>query len=307
MKQLLFILFLFFLFFSNASFGQDIRGGEIQYRFLGGFEYQIDVYLYTQTSMGISHAGDSTNLSNDITEWHYSFNHTYPGTGTYNIFEGDSFRIASIQNINNSSTEAITLSALLEINPNFSGNNSPVFGNKQTVVDVAGGYFIHNPMAYDMDDDSLSFSLVPTTSSNYSSPPGITIDAHSGVVQMPIAAGKYAINIQVDEWRKVGGTPHRIATTYREMMLDSNSVVGIKEIQQHSDFSFSPNPAHNKLNVECTLQNAELKIYDMMGRVVMEEKVHSPVSTFNFQLPGGVYFVRVSDGEKAVVQKLVVE
>ena len=40
---------------------------------------------------------------------------------------------------------------------------------------------------------------------------------------------------------------------------------------------------------------------------VMEEKIHSPLSTFNFQLSGGVYFLRVSDGEKIAMEKLVVE
>jgi len=82
-----------------------------------------------------------------------------------------------------------------------------------------------------------------------------------------------------------------------------NNVKGIKK----NSFSISPNPAHDRINVECKMQNAELKIYDMMGREVMEEKIHSPLSTFSFQLPGGVYFVRVSDGEKMAVQKLVVE
>jgi hypothetical protein len=72
-------------------------------------------------------------------------------------------------------------------------------------------------------------------------------------------------------------------------------------------FSISPNPAHDKLNVECNLPNAELKIYDMTGRMVQEEKLHSRLSTVNCQLSSGVYFVKVSNGKKEAVQKLVVE
>jgi hypothetical protein len=85
-------------------------------------------------------------------------------------------------------------------------------------------------------------------------------------------------------------------------------ITGTKNISEDNiSLIISPNPAHNKLNIECKLQNAELKIYDIMGREVLEEKIHSSLSTFNFQLLEGVYFVRVSDGSKTAVQKLVVE
>jgi hypothetical protein len=77
--------------------------------------------------------------------------------------------------------------------------------------------------------------------------------------------------------------------------------------EAHTTFSISPNPAHDKLNVECNLPNAELKIYDMTGRMVQEEKLHSPLSTVNCQLSSGVYFVTVAVGDKMSNQKLIVE
>jgi hypothetical protein len=81
----------------------------------------------------------------------------------------------------------------------------------------------------------------------------------------------------------------------------------VNEIGTIIDLKISPNPAHDKLNVECKLPDAELKIYDMTGRMVQEEKLNYQLSTVNCQLSSGVYFVRVIAGEKSSVQKLVVE
>ena len=35
--------------------GQDIRGGEISFTNVSSLTYSFDIYLYTQTSMGILH------------------------------------------------------------------------------------------------------------------------------------------------------------------------------------------------------------------------------------------------------------
>jgi hypothetical protein len=71
--------------------------------------------------------------------------------------------------------------------------------------------------------------------------------------------------------------------------------------------SIYPNPAHNILNVECRMQNAELRVYDITGRVVLQETLHSSLSTINCPLSTGIYLVQVRAGEKVYQQKLVVE
>jgi hypothetical protein len=72
-----------------------------------------------------------------------------------------------------------------------------------------------------------------------------------------------------------------------------------------------PNPAHNSftisLNNQSSLNNSQLTIFDVTGRVVHEQKIQSQLSTVNCQLSAGVYFVKVSDGERVYEQKLVVE
>jgi hypothetical protein len=80
----------------------------------------------------------------------------------------------------------------------------------------------------------------------------------------------------------------------------------IDELNQTS-FSISPNPAHDKLNVECNLQNAELKIYDMTGREVLSRGIGNSKLEIGVEFSPGVYLVKVSDGKQQAVQKLIIE
>jgi len=82
--------------------------------------------------------------------------------------------------------------------------------------------------------------------------------------------------------------------------------VYISEIEQAA-FRLYPNPAHNVFNVECKMQNAELKMYDMMGSEVYSTVLNTKYQTLNTNLSSGIYFVRVAAGEKVYAQKLVVE
>ncbi len=88
--------------------------------------------------------------------------------------------------------------------------------------------------------------------------------------------------------------------------ISLTTTTGIEETDV-TKLSVYPNPAHNFLNVECPMQNAELKMYDMTGRIVLEEELHSPLSTVNCPLSTGIYLVRVEAGDKVWQEKVVVE
>src|SRR5689334_17924729 len=108
---ILFLIILSCNYYSSVA--QDIRGGEIHYSSISLYEYSFDIYLYTQTSLGIDRSreifiplnghidtltGTATHYSNDITQWHYTCTAAYTNSGTYNVFLADSFRVANIQN-----------------------------------------------------------------------------------------------------------------------------------------------------------------------------------------------------------------
>jgi hypothetical protein len=88
--------------------------------------------------------------------------------------------------------------------------------------------------------------------------------------------------------------------------------VGVSEIQpQQSSISIYPNPAHDNftitINEELGIGKWDLGIYDVTGRVVHEQKIHSQLSTVNCQLNAGIYFVKVTAGKRVYAGKLVVE
>jgi hypothetical protein len=88
-----------------------------------------------------------------------------------------------------------------------------------------------------------------------------------------------------------------------DFTLETNQIV-------RNSFSISPNPSHSQITIslnEIKIQSGKFKVFDITGQLVMEEKIHSQFSTFNFQLSSGVYFVEVGDGEKIAVQKLVIQ
>jgi hypothetical protein len=72
-------------------------------------------------------------------------------------------------------------------------------------------------------------------------------------------------------------------------------------------FSIYPNSAHNVLNVECRIKNAELRIYDVSGRIVHQQILTSAYQQINNSLSPGIYLVKVTAGEKVLIKKLVVE
>jgi hypothetical protein len=74
-----------------------------------------------------------------------------------------------------------------------------------------------------------------------------------------------------------------------------------------NDIKLFPNPTNSSFNVECRIQNAELKIYDITGREVFTTTLNSKHQILNPNLSSGVYFVKVTDGEKVFTQKLIIE
>jgi hypothetical protein len=99
-------------------------------------------------------------------------------------------------------------------------------------------------------------------------------------------------------------------------LAKSNGYVGIEEPSVNENgFNIYPNPAHNEFVVESLpggqagseFGERELKIFDMMGRVVHEQRINNKQETINCHLKAGVYFLKVQSGAKVMTEKLVVE
>jgi uncharacterized delta-60 repeat protein len=87
-------------------------------------------------------------------------------------------------------------------------------------------------------------------------------------------------------------------------------VMGIEEEGSAAETAFAiyPNPAHDMLNIECKMENAGLKIYEVTGREIYSVKiVNRNTQIINERFSPGIYFVKVADGDKVYTEKLVIE
>lgn len=189
MKNFLFTILFTFCFFS-FSFATHNRAGEITYRCLGGYTYEILVTTYTKTSSSAAdrcevtvYFGDGDSavfqrfggppsscssgatggnpLPNDIQKNTYKGTHTYPGPFNYTITMTDPNRNAGICNISagNSVNTAFSLQSELVISPFFSCNDSPILNFPPIDNACVGECFEHNPSASDPEGDSLYYEL----------------------------------------------------------------------------------------------------------------------------------------------------
>jgi hypothetical protein len=112
--------------------------------------------------------------------------------------------------------------------------------------------------------------------------------------------------------------------TYLVTVNDSCGCSGSDSIRIHCDsplmtddvstgntFTIQPNPAHSgftiSLNKESGRGNQELEIFDVTGRKVYEQEIHSQLSTVNSELNSGVYLVKVIQAGKVITKKLVID
>lgn len=118
----------------------------------------------SQTVVRSNGGGNGVPLENDIKYNEYVAIHTYPGRGTYKIFMTDPNRNGGILNVNFPASDNIQFhlqTSYTFLNCQFDGPNStPILLQPPVDVGCIGKPFIHNPNAYDVDGDSLSYKLV---------------------------------------------------------------------------------------------------------------------------------------------------
>ena len=187
-------LIITFLIVTFAAFGTHNRAGEITYKRLNNFTYEVTITTYTKTSSVQADRpalefvwGDGTpntvlsRIFEDPTTYadrnikvnRYKGTHTYPGPGKYKLFFNDPNRNSNIINLSppggSSDQVPFYLESELLISPFTStqaANTSPILLYPPIDLACKGAVFEHNPGAYDPDGDSLSYRLVPSKGEN---------------------------------------------------------------------------------------------------------------------------------------------
>lgn len=220
------------------------RAAEITYRHIENLTYEFTITMYTytpsladdsRTFLPISW-GDNTSdeiprvvfqdLDNNYTLNVYRMNHTFSGNGNYIISVEDANRNYGVINITNSINVPMYVETELIINPFLGNNNSAQLLNAPVDNACVGKLYLHNPSAYDPDNDSLSYKLINCKGTYGEDIPGyelpmssnyFIIDSISGELRWdsPILQGEYNIAFMIEEWRQ--GV--KIGSVIRDMQI----------------------------------------------------------------------------------------
>jgi gliding motility-associated-like protein len=216
-------------------FATHNRAGEITFRLVSGYTYEITVTTFTYIPSAANRLqlnvdwGDNTSsvvylngypnklvgrtvLPNNYYRNLYTTRHTYPGPGIYQILMQDPNRNFGIKNIPNSVNVIFSIETTLIISPEIGTNSTPQLLNYPIDNAALGHIFIHNPAAFDPDGDSLSYKITVCTGqdgkpiSNYVLPSysnTFYVDPVIGdlVWDAPTDTGKYNVAMNIEEWR----------------------------------------------------------------------------------------------------------
>jgi gliding motility-associated-like protein len=247
------IIFIYLLCNALCNFATHNRAGEITYKHISGFTYEFTITTYTKLSGesegadrprleivwgdgnrdSINRIAQNTTQYPDVFENIYRMRHTYTGPGNYIVSMSDPNRIGNIINMTNSVNTIFYIEdTVIILNPNNVGyNSSPTLYNQPLDAANVGQRFVHNPNAFDIDGDSMSFTLIPSKQSQISNVngylypnqifPGInnqfTINNKTGEIiwEYPQAQGIYNIAILIREYR----AGILIGTVVRDMQI----------------------------------------------------------------------------------------
>ena len=242
MKRIFYIL-LFLI--SLPTFATHNRAGEITFKHVSGFTYEVTVVTYVKESSPAERPnleifwGDGTSLDsipriesislgNDIEKNIYKDRHTYPGASPlpYTIRIEDPNRNAGVINVPNSVNIVFYLETKIYINPFLGVNNSPELLNPPIDNACVGKVYVHNPGAYDVDGDSLYYSLQPSLQTGGQPIPGYVFPQASSSLSVnpvtgdliwdsPTQLGEYNVAILIEEFR--GGI--KIGAILRDLQI----------------------------------------------------------------------------------------
>jgi hypothetical protein len=267
MKNLFSLIIILLIGLGNI-YATHNRAGEITYKYIGDakhpYKYRIRVTTYTKYENTNSvdkcelvvHFGDGDSATapringlrincptaNDgeiiatATKLNiYEADHNFAGPGNYIISMEDPNRNKEVCNIPDADNVSFFLRTELVINDFLGPNNSPILLNPPIDDGCVGSCFEHNPGAYDVEGDSLSYSLTACYANGqpilgYSFPPNMnskSIDPLKGdlVWCYPDAICQYNVAILIKEYRLLVGTHKRyyVGSILRDMQINIGS------------------------------------------------------------------------------------
>ena len=270
-KIFFFIPFTLMFFISGAS---HIRAGEVVAKRISGLTYEFTFIGYRDVDGvlfgngifdfgdGATFGGENQNesipwetpvsLGNGVDKWQFSLTYTYTGGANYLVSYSEDFRNDDIQNIAGSISTSFYVETLVVVDQLIS-NSTPIFTVPPIDEGVVGSLFEHNPGAFDLDGDSLSYyftnpkqskgldvngyqSLInPAFYTNFGNgnssktgQPILSIDPVTGTLVWDAPGGatipdmenrEFNVAFIVEEWRRINGRLIRLGYVTRDMQI----------------------------------------------------------------------------------------
>ncbi|HYG03470.1 MAG TPA: gliding motility-associated C-terminal domain-containing protein [Chryseosolibacter sp.] len=177
----------------------------------------------------------------------FQWEHTYPANSTYVISYSEPNRNEGVVNMDGSVETRFYIETQITLDPYFGCNlNTPVLQVHPIDIGCTGVAWTHNPGAFDLDGDSLSYELLvpfrgrnatvinyrdpnaPEFYENYSTgneagtgPPTFNINPADGTLtwDAPGMAGEYNVAFLIREWRYIDGEWVSIGYVRRDMQI----------------------------------------------------------------------------------------
>ena len=267
------------LLFSFSAYATHLRAGEITVRrdACNSLKFWITVTVFTNTNNtnvlfggedDILDFGDGSDpdgdgrvgilvpetentmrpdLGDGIATASFTIDHIYSASSSYTISYSEPNRNEGVVNMDGSVNTRFYIETEIVIDPFFGCNaHTPTLAVPPIDRGCTGVAWFHNPGAFDLDGDSLSYEMVVpfrernTTVVNYRDPddagfylnyetgnetatgrPSFTINSVDGTItwDAPGSAGEYNIAFIIKEWRKLGSDWVEIGFVRRDMQI----------------------------------------------------------------------------------------
>jgi hypothetical protein len=98
--------------------------------------------------------------------------------------------------------------------------------------------------------------------------------------------------------------------TTSNVMVRMNFDPSLASIDEPQGLSVSvyPNPANDLINIKSTLSEGSITIFDMTGKLLINQQISGAMNSINTsELKNGIYNLIISNGEKTLSQKLIIQ
>ncbi|MFH2144391.1 MAG: T9SS type A sorting domain-containing protein [Bacteroidota bacterium] len=318
MKYILILLTLIFIT-SNYVISAFL-GGEINFKYISGYTYQINVTVcktYSQQdSIEVIYGDGTTGIIgiidsipyNNYAIYKYQGSHTFPGSGTYTVLSSFYNWENAYSNIPNSNQIPLTLMTIIHIDAILGFNLSPICVNELWVdTAITGQFYIFNPSYYDPDGDSISYNLTDCVDiPSYTFPdttPYFTINCTNGDIiwNTPNNTGRWAIAFSVDEWRN----NVLISSIIKQMTIIVRDNTLLKDLMLDDKINIYPNPANGNFTIEAK-GIKKVEIFDLQGKTIfLSNKECSILNIDISKYSKGIFLVKIQTDNGLINTKIV--